>query len=891
MSSSFDAVRRVIQAYPVIDNHAHNLLREEHADVHPFESVTSEASGQALKGVHSQLSHVRAAKQLQQLYQSRSGDWDSILDARKAARRNNPQKLLSAVFARTHCILIDDGLDQTHVHPYHWHSRLTHAPSKRIVRIESVAEAIVNARPSLYEEDARDPAGVSQLFAAFQGSFKYRMKQYIEDPEVVAFKSVICYRSQSSLDVAARQPDIGRVAEAFVSHVFSLGKRDSGKKSRFASKILNEWLLHETLALIRDYRPAKVHRKPVQLHTGLGDTDIRLLQSNPAYLQPLIEMYPMVPFVLLHSAYPYTREAGYLATVYSNVFLDLGEIFPQISRGGQLAVLRQSLELTPVHKLLYSSDGHYFAETYYLAEVQFREALEVVVGELMQTGELEADQAKNLVQSILFENSNQLYRLGLSLAAGLTAAAPRASLDSIDTASAAIVPITTNAVNLAAVDYVHVQWTDYLGQICARTLPSAAFSRLVADGKSIGISHGNLGTLQNDSNSPICHPVGQIYVKPQTSTLKPAVSATDPSTGIKITSATCMSTFVSSTSAPLPSCPRVVLSNIVGQLQTEFNISPLIGFEVEVIFLRPDSSSPLSYAPYTNTTSHSWSSFNPPQHAALPLLHAITTHLAAMSLPIEQFHAESAPGQFEFILPPLPPLAAADALLQARQACQHLAHQHGLRATFHPTPLPGTSTAAHAHVSLGARCSPTAEQNFWGGVLHRLRALCAFTLPSDASYARVKDSAWTGGRHVAWGTQNREVPLRRVPAEAQQVARWEVRCVDGLANVYLALAGVLGAGLVGLREGKGLRGARDCTADPAKLTEGQQEELGIREMLPGGGAEARAALRERVEGGDALVEVLGRRLVEDYIVLRDAEGKMLGEMGREESHRFLVERY
>ena len=64
----------------------------------------------------------------------------------------------------------------------------------------------------------------------------------------------------------------------------------------------------------------------VQFHTGLGDNDLRLLRSSPSHLQPIIEAYPQTMFVLLHSSYPYTREAGYLTAAYPNVFLDFGEV-------------------------------------------------------------------------------------------------------------------------------------------------------------------------------------------------------------------------------------------------------------------------------------------------------------------------------------------------------------------------------------------------------------------------------------------------------------------------------------------------------------------------------------------------------------------------------------
>lgn len=79
--------------------------------------------------------------------------------------------------------------------------------------------------------------------------------------------------------------------------------------------------------------------------------------------------------MLLHSAYPFVREAGYLATNYAHVYLDFGEVFPLLSHDGQKSVVKQMLELTPATKLLWSSDGHWFPEMYALANAQIREVL------------------------------------------------------------------------------------------------------------------------------------------------------------------------------------------------------------------------------------------------------------------------------------------------------------------------------------------------------------------------------------------------------------------------------------------------------------------------------------------------------------------------------------
>ena len=72
-------------------------------------------------------------------------------------------------------------------------------------------------------------------------------------------------------------------------------------------------------------------------------------------MQPIIKAYPKTKIVLLHSSYPFTREAGYLTAVYPNVYLDFGEIFPFLSADGQVSVVRQVLELAPTNKIMWSS--------------------------------------------------------------------------------------------------------------------------------------------------------------------------------------------------------------------------------------------------------------------------------------------------------------------------------------------------------------------------------------------------------------------------------------------------------------------------------------------------------------------------------------------------------
>lgn len=154
-------------------------------------------------------------------------------------------------------------------------------------------------------------------------------------------------------------------------------------------------------------------KKPLQFHTGLGDNDINLGLSNPSHLQPFVEAYSSVNIVLLHASYPFTAQAGYLASVYANCYLDIGEVFPMISQDGQERIIREALELCPSEKLMWSTDGHWFPETYLLAVDQVREGMRRVLSEYVERGSLTSAQAIKIVQDILFNTSNNLYRLGL----------------------------------------------------------------------------------------------------------------------------------------------------------------------------------------------------------------------------------------------------------------------------------------------------------------------------------------------------------------------------------------------------------------------------------------------------------------------------------------------
>lgn len=316
-----------------------------------------------------------------------------------------------------------------------------------------------------------------------------------------------------------------------------------------------------------------------------------------------------------------------------------------------------------------------------------------------------------------------------------------------------------------------------------------------------GISRGNLGTLQNDHLTPVCNPVGQIYVRPDMKSLRRMQQGNLPGS-----TATLMASFEELDGSPVELCPRSLLKKTVTALQGEFAMQVLLGFEIEITFCRRTGKEVSNNHFEPLDTIHAWSTFADAQYTdSFPLILSTVHALQDIDIPIQQTHSESGAGQYEFVLPPLPPIKAIDTLIQAKQCIQQVAATHGLRATCHPQPFPGIGAACHANISFhdtseNTLAVETRQMNFMASVLAHLPALCAFTLPEAISYARVRDDGWTSGSWVAWGTQNRETPLRRIDTPSEMSERWEVRCLDGMANIYLALYAVMAVGLQGMRE-------------------------------------------------------------------------------------------
>lgn len=326
----------------------------------------------------------------------------------------------------------------------------------------------------------------------------------------------------------------------------------------------------------------------------------------------------------------------------------------------------------------------------------------------------------------------------------------------------------------------------------------------------------------------------------------------------------------------LPIDPRGRLRRVQHEVE-EAGLDVLVGHELEFVITGADGEAfprpgwtPYGLGPVLD-------------HEAF--LADLLTEAAAAGIPLEQLHAEYVPGQFEFSLPPVQPLAAADAVVLSRLLVSRLARRHGLRASFSPFPFAGGGgNGAHIHVSFARGGSPlfadgagpygitTEGGAAIGGLVEALPGLQAVLSGSILSGARLRPGYWSGA-WACWGRENREAAVRFLEATPGNPhgANVEVKPVDPSANPYLSSAAVLGAALEGIRAGTAL--PQEVSADPATVA-GEQ---GIAQ-LPPDLAPALAAL----EASEAASRILGPEIVAAVLAVRRWELDHHGETPADE---------
>jgi glutamine synthetase len=163
-----------------------------------------------------------------------------------------------------------------------------------------------------------------------------------------------------------------------------------------------------------------------------------------------------------------------------------------------------------------------------------------------------------------------------------------------------------------------------------------------------------------------------------------------------------------------------------------------------------------------------------------------------------------------------------------------------------------------------------------GGLMHHADALCALLNPTVNSYKRINAPPTTSGASwspssVTYAGDNR-THMIRVPAPG----RMELRLPDGAANPYLLQAGILAAGLDGMRERRdpGARLDIDMYAEGHRITDAKRLPLNLLDALRA--LDGSAVLREALGDGfvDSYLKVKMRDWHEHCAVLTDWERRV-----------------
>lgn len=188
----------------------------------------------------------------------------------------------------------------------------------------------------------------------------------------------------------------------------------------------------------------------------------------------------------------------------------------------------------------------------------------------------------------------------------------------------------------------------------------------------------------------------------------------------------------------------------------------------------------------------------------------ICQELERCGMEVERHHHEVAVAQGEINFRFDTALNMGDKMMWFKYIVKNVAKRHGKTATFMPKPLFGDNgSGMHIHMSLwkdgknlfaGNKYAGLSEMALYyiGGVLKHAPALCGIINPTTNSYKRLVPG-FEAPTKLAYSFKNRSAAMR-IPNSGPnpKAKRIEFRTPDPAANIYLAEAAILMAGLDGI---------------------------------------------------------------------------------------------
>jgi uncharacterized protein len=372
-------VNELLSTIALVDHHTHSIVTGR-VDRSSFFSMLTESdrpAAAAATGMDSQVAIAARRWCAPLLGLPAQVPAEEYLERRLAASNEEVAAPLLRAAGFAH-LLVDTGYRGDALLDLAKLGHMAAAPVDTIVRLETLAERVATS-------------GVRA--DSFANAFRAALEARAGD--AVGLKSIIAYRH--GLDFDPAPPSSAEVVE----HAGAwLREIETSGAVRLVDPILLRFVLWEGVAI----------GKPLQMHTGYGDTDLDLHRCDPLLLSNFLRATEeRCPVMLLHT-YPFQRHAGYLAQMFPHVFLDVG-LAVNYAGAQSAQIVAESLEVAPFTKVLFSSDAWGLPELHLLGSWLFRRSMSRVIGSWVARDDWSFADAKGVIRLVCAENARRVYRL------------------------------------------------------------------------------------------------------------------------------------------------------------------------------------------------------------------------------------------------------------------------------------------------------------------------------------------------------------------------------------------------------------------------------------------------------------------------------------------------
>lgn len=322
---------------------------------------------------------------------------------------------------------------------------------------------------------------------------------------------------------------------------------------------------------------------------------------------------------------------------------------------------------------------------------------------------------------------------------------------------------------------------------------------------------------------------------------------------------------------PMPLAPRNVLKRVMNLYAAE-GWKPVIAPEMEFYLTKPNTDPDLPIEPPIGRTGRRVASRQAYSMTAVdeygPVIDDIYDFAEAQGFEIDTIIQEGGAGQIEINFRHGDPVALADQVFLFKRTIREAALRQNCFATFMAKPMqhePGS--AMHIHQSVvdaqtGQNVFTAANgesTDLFGAFIAGQQTWLPKVMPMLAPYVNSYRRYVPNGSapiNLEWGADNRTTGLR-IPISSPDARRVENRIVGMDANPYLAIAGSLACGYMGMKAG----------ASPRPPVNGEAYDYDY--ALPRGLLEAVDAFEENPEFG----EILGAHFCSVYAHLKRHEAE------------------